>query len=72
MSLAEFLPGAERSMADLLAQPGETADAFKGQDGVGRFIHPDTGIKIIAKRGEIDLKTTRLIPVFDAAKKSTE
>ena len=72
MALAEFFPGGEKNIGDMLTQPSDPIDVFGRQDKVGRFTHPDTGITVIAKRGEIDLNTTRLIPVFDAAKQPTE
>lgn len=72
MSFAELLPGGERNIGDMLVGPSDPIDVFGRQDGVGRFVHPDTGIRVVAKRGEIDLKTTKLIPVFDAKKPSAE
>jgi hypothetical protein len=44
-------------------------EAFKARPGnIAKFTHPDTGIKILARLGELDLKKTKLIPVFDASK----
>ena len=59
---------------ELIIQEDALEQAFKtpGKSGVVRLTHPDTGIKVVARKGEVDLKNTRLIPVFDAGKRRTE
>jgi hypothetical protein len=54
MSFAELLPGGKRNIGDMLTGSGDPIDFFGRQDGVGRFVHPETGMKIVARRGEVD------------------
>lgn len=52
---------------------GVLTQSFKTKpDGTVSFIHPESGIKIIAKPGEMDFKKMKLVTVFDAGEKPSD